>query len=462
MRIKIPFGLQAYESRSLPVNAQELVNMFPEVQPQDSKSNPVVLPSPGSTLYITVGVGPIHGMIVKGGVLYAVSGEELYSVTNGTSTLLGTITGNMRVDMAHNGDQVCIVNGTKGYIYDSTTSTLSEITDTAFYPTNRVVYMERRFVFPRTGTPQFFCSDAFDGTSYDGLNFDQVLNNRDDVVSMIADHGEIWIFTSVGAEVWVYNRNETAFPFSRIDGAYVEKGCYAAHSPAKMDNTFYWLGSDLKIYRSDGYKPTRISSHAIENAIQNYNDPSTATGLTYEYLGHSFYEISFDEATWRFDAATNRWHEGRFGNERYHSNATVRFNKEIIIGDRRNGNIYTLEKTGFDDQEPIIRIASSPQIHSGRLRAVMDRLDVDLDMGIGKTTGQGSDPQMMMTYSNDGGRTWSSERWKTMGSRGEYGKRVRYPQLGMFYQRIFKLRISDPVQPTIIDAYADVEADDAY
>jgi len=318
MRIKIPFGLQAFESRSLPVNAQELVNMFSEAQPRDSKNNPVLIGTPGSTLHVNVGNGPIHGLKVKGDTLYAVSGEELYSIKNGTGTLLGTVLGNTRVSMDHNGDQLCIVNGSRGYIYEST---LTEITDPAFYPTNRVAYLERRFIFPRIGTRQFFCSNAFDGLNYDALNFDQILTNPNDIVSMIADHGELWVLGKNGTEVWIYNRNESAFPYSRIDGAYVEKGCAAVQSPAKMDNTFYWLGHDLKIYRADGYKPTRISTHAIEYAIEGYADPSTAFGLTYEYLGHSFYELTFAEATWRFDSSTGSRQRAMHGNSGpYHAN----------------------------------------------------------------------------------------------------------------------------------------------
>ena len=468
MRINIPFGLHAYEDRSLPVNAQKLINFFVEAQPKDSKNQIVVNNTPGSALWVTVGNGPIHGMRVMENVLYVVSGTELYSITpTGVSTLLGTIAGNVRCSMEHNSIQMCIVNGTKGYIYDITTATLTDISsDPAFYPTNRVAFMYGHFIFPRTGTRQFFCSESYDGLTYDALDFGQLTVDPENVVSMIADHGELWVFSKNNTEVWAYNFQEATFPYSLLIGALVEKGCIAPHSPAKIDNSFFWLGHDMRVYRANGYHPDPISTHAIEHHIRSYSHVETAFGLTFVDQGHQFYELTFpdDDVTWRYDATTGLWHQAMNGNSgRYHANANVFFNQQNLIGDYRNGNIYQLGMDIYTDNgETIYRKASTPHIHSGRLRAVMDRLEIDIEAGIGLTTGQGSDPQLMLKYSDDGGRTWSNERWANMGRIGEYARRVRFSQLGTFYQRMFELNISDPIKGVIINAFADVEAEDSF
>jgi len=67
-----------------------------------------------------------------------------------------------------------------------------------------------------------------------------------------------------------------------------------------------------------------------------------------------------------------------------------------------------------------------------------------------------------MQYSDDGGRTWSAERWANMGRIGEYTRRVRFQQLGMFYQRMFQITLSDPIKPVIIDSFAFVDVEDVY
>lgn len=465
MRIKVPFGLHAYEDRSLPVNAQKLVNFFVEAQPQDSKNNPILNNTPGTTLFATVGSGPIYGMYVLDNILYVVSGESLYSVTTtGITTFLGQIVGNARCSMSDNRFELCIVNGHKGYIYTPSTTALTAISDPAFYPTtNRVAYLQGRFIFPIPNSNQFFCSNYQDGLTYDALNYENVLTKPGDVVSEIADHGELWIFGIKGAEIWVYNRDESSFPFSRIDGSYVEKGCAAAHSIARLENSFYWLGDDLVIYRAQGYIPNRISTHAIERKIKSYGDVSDAFGLTFVEEGHYFYELTFpDHESWRYDATTGLWHQPQSGTSgRYHANAHEFFNNRNLIGDYRNGNIYELSMNQYTDAgDRIYRIASTPHIHSGRQRTVMDELNIDIESGTGLTTGQGNKPQVMLRYSDDGGRTWSNERWANMGPIGEYSRRVKFHQLGMFYQRMFQLTISDPIKPVIIDAFADVEAEE--
>lgn len=465
MRIEIPFGLHAYQDRSLPVNAQKLINFFIEAQPEDSKHPVIVNNTPGSTLFVTLGTGPIWGMRVMNDVLYAVSGTTLYSVTKaGVTASLGTIAGNVRCSMDHNGEQLCIVNGYNGYIYEVGVG-LTAITSADFYPSARVAFLEKRFLFMIPNSNQFFCSNAYDGLTYDGLNFDLTITDPEDIVTLIADHGELWLFGKRGTEVWAYNRNEAAFPFSRIDGSYVEKGCAAVHSPAKIDNSFFWLGHDLVIYRADGYKPTRISTHAIELKIKGYTNIDQAYGSTFSEQGHYFYEITFPGYdTWRYDASTGLWHQAQEGiSGQYHANCHEFFNNSNITGDYRNGNIYTLSMTVYQDNAgTIYRTASTPHIHSGRLRAAMDRLEIDIASGEGLTTGQGADPQLMMQYSDDGGRTWSAERWANMGRVGEFNRRVRFQSLGMFYQRMFQITVSDPIKTVIIDSFAYVDVEDVY
>jgi hypothetical protein len=74
---------------------------------------------------------------------------------------------------------------------------------------------------------------------------------------------------------------------------------------------------------------------------------------------------------------------------------------------------------------------------------------------------QGDDPQAMLDWSSDGGHTWSSEYWASMGGSlgniGEYTKRARWNRLGMGRSRIFRLTISDPVKVVMLGAYAEIE-----
>ena len=80
----IRFAITSYQSRALPLSAQQLVNYFAEAAPKDAKSLVVLLNTPGiKTFCDQVGPGPIRGMEVMDGILYVVSGDELWSVKPG-------------------------------------------------------------------------------------------------------------------------------------------------------------------------------------------------------------------------------------------------------------------------------------------------------------------------------------------------------------------------------------------
>jgi hypothetical protein len=73
-------------------------------------------------------------------------------------------------------------------------------------------------------------------------------------------------------------------------------------------------------------------------------------------------------------------------------------------------------------------------------------LELVFDRGIGTTTGQGADPRVMMRQSWDGGKTWSSERWRTMGKIGQYRARAVWSRMGAAPQRVIEFSIADPVR----------------
>ena len=111
----------------------------------------------------------------------------------------------------------------------------------------------------------------------------------------------------------------------------------------------------------------------------------------------------------------------------------------------------------MDDSEPIVREAISPPIHAMRNNVSMVSFELDMESGIGLPYGQGSDPQAMLSWSDDGGKTWSNEHWASIGKIGEYLTRVKWNRLGMFRQRQIKVVISDPVPVVFISAFAEVK-----
>jgi len=68
------------------------------------------------------------------------------------------------------------------------------------------------------------------------------------------------------------------------------------------------------------------------------------------------------------------------------------------------------------------------------------------------------DPQAMLDWSDDDGRTWSNEHWASMGPIGDYSRRAIWRRLGRSRNRIYRLSITDAVKRVVIGAHLDAEA----
>lgn len=467
--MKIPFATNSYQARSLPLSAQRVVNLFAEAAPADARSPVVLYGTPGLKLFGTVGAGPIRGLHVMGTTLYVVSGDHLYSVSStGTGTDLGKIAGRERttgpVYMADNGRQlVAVQTDGKGTVYDGTT--LTAITDPDFPRVSSVSYVDGYFLFTRRDSGQWFISDLLEATAYDALDFATAETYPDPLVRVFVDHREVWLFGTKSTEVWS-NNGGADFPFQRISGAILERGCAAPASVAKLDNTLFWLGDDAVIYRAAGYQPQRISTHAIEHAMEGYTTLADGLAFTYAQEGHAFYCLTFPGAgvTWVYDASTQLWHEreSRDGEGRslgrWRVNGYADAYNQHVVGDYASGRLYTLDlDEATDNGTAIRREAVSVPLAADGARLSMARLELEFETGVGKTTGQGSAPQAMLQFSDDGGRTWSNERWATLGAIGAYRRRVRWYRLGQFRERYLRLTIADPVKVALIGATTQME-----
>jgi hypothetical protein len=451
------------------MNCQRCVNLFPEI---DRSSRHVVglYGTPGKTLRTTIGTGPIRGLYAGESYLYAVSGTTLYYIdTNWIATSMGTLTSSTgTVSFAENTTQLILADGGSLYTATLPNSTLAVVSD-ADVPSSpsRVDVLDGYAITDNVGTGKFYISSINDATAWDALDFANAEGAPDDIVSVLADHREVWLFGVKTTEVW-YNSGNSDFPFERIQGAFIEQGCAAKHSVAKADNSVFWLGSsdrgDSIVYKATGYQPKRISTHAIEYAISNYSTISDAIGWTYEEEGHTFYVLTFPtgNATWVYDVSTEMWHERSYMNQsdgslgRDRANAHAFFNRNHVVGDYVSGKIYTLDLDVYTDNSEYIkrlRSASSGmdnrvyeismtdpvkavftggdlEVTKGKDRNFHLRLQITMESGVGLVTGQGSDPQVMMRYSDRNGHGWSDELWASAGGVGEYGRRVIYRRLG--------------------------------
>ena len=476
--MKTPILGSTYVARSVNAADARMVNLFPEIVPEGGKEPAFLNRAPGLNLLLTVGSGPIRGLWAFGSFMYAVSGTALYKIDQYyNATFLGTVADNGPVSMSDNGTQLFVACNPQGYIYNATTNVFQQITDGDYPGAVTVGYLDGYFVFNEPNSQKIWITSLLDGLSIDPLDFASAEGSPDGVVGIIVDHRELWVFGTNSVEVW-YDAGTADFPLQRIQGAFNEIGCVAPYSIAKMDNGIFWLGKDARgqgiVYRSEGYTGKRVSTHAVEWQIQQYGDLSNAIAYTYQQEGHSFYVLIFPDAdtTWVYDASTQVWHEragfsnGRF--TRHRSNCQVFFNNLTIVGDYQTGKLYSLDLDVYADNGQIQKWLRSwralPTGKNDLRRTAHHSMQLDCETGVGLNEGQGSNPQVMLRWSDDGGHTWSNEHWTSIGKIGQYGKRAFWRRLGMttkLRDRVYEISGTDPVKIVIMGAELLISGTDA-
>jgi hypothetical protein len=460
--MEVPFIGPSYTLDALGIDAQRCVNMYGEADESGVGKSAVALRRrPGLKLLATQGgTGANRGLYkAANGRFYSVQGSRLSEFDSSwTETVRGTLNTTVGiVSISENVNELVIVDGTNGYTLLFATNTFATISDVDF-PSGATTcaFIDQYILANRAGTQFWNFSALNDATSWNGLDKPSAEGAPDNLVAVFVEDRRIWLFGDSTYEIW-YDSGVGNIPFVRIEGTLKDIGCEAVNSIASVDGHVFWLGGNTQgygqIYMSEGLEARRVSNHAIERDIQTYGDISDAIGITYQEAGHKYYEITFQTGnkTWVYDMSTGWWFQktyldpsdGSINRHRMMNHAF--FDNKNIVGDNSNGNIYHYDSFTYDDNgDPIQCIRTSPHYWNNLDRLFINSFEIDLERGNGLTTGQGSDPQIMLKNSNDGGKTYGGEQWRSTGKQGEYKKRVKWNRQGMARDRVIEVMTSDP------------------
>jgi hypothetical protein len=215
----------------------------------------------------------------------------------------------------------------------------------------------------------------------------------------------------------------------------------------------------------EGYTPKKISGPHEDLLLESMPDPESLHAFAYQKAGHQFYVLTHpQEWTIAWDVLTGQWSYRRTGEYTMGAEPTGGWNattfalngqKQIVGSD--DGNLYYLDHAALTDAgSMLVREITTPQLFAGGEFRSVDRLTVELETGVGLISGQGSDPQIMLSCSKDSGRNWSSPRNADMGTQGQYRTMVNWTRLGRAKDLMFKIRVTDPVTTAITNAYAEI------
>lgn len=415
--------------------------------------------SDGFTSFATVtNGGKCRGLIEMGGSVFGLFATVLAQIsTTGSVSEIGAIPGSSKVSMAHNDASlrqlVIVADGNRYVVVDGG---LTELTDPDLPPPISVTFLNQRILYGIADGRVYF-SAVDDATDISSFDFFTAEGNPDGIVAIIAHLQEVWVFGAESIEVWRDTGNATA-PFRRNEAGVIPKGCLGQATIAELDTDLFWVGDDQVVYKASGYSFQAISTFGVNEAIRSTTDKTAIEGMAFHMNGHAFYVLSGPDWTWAFNRTTGGWDPRySYGLDRWTANHAVAFNNGVILGDYDTNAVYRLSRDAYDEAgTKMVWKARTAPMHAYPNQVCVDALHCDFVLGVGlnSATPSQSDPQVGMRYSDDGGHTWSNQRFVSLGKTEVRNVPVRWWGLGTTGRtgRIWELEASSPVVRTLMFA----------
>jgi hypothetical protein len=503
--MRLPLVGGAYTPRSIIANCQRCINLYPE---RNGNGAPVPLTHyqrPGLVPLIQGPTEPVRNVYrASNGNGYCTIGNTVYAISPSWQLQgLGTITPGVitPVSMVDNGATITVVDGSnQGWLIDMATNAFSVWSDSTglMRGADRIDYIDGFLVMNVAGgNNNEFISTLLNTTVFDSTYFAFKTGYPDPLVSLIVNRNYIILLGALKSELW-FNAGGPTFPFQMVTGYYYEHGLVAKYSLTSSDISVYFLGQDLQgqgiVWRIGGGDQAackRISNHAIEYQIRKMANSvgiADAIGYTYQQDGHFFYVLHFPagDQTWVYDDTLGAqdpdiaWHQECYTDpdtgalHRHRGNCHGFINGKNLVGDFENGTIYAMDLDVYTDTVDGIvcrntYIRSFPHLGTGEVEiGVWGKRPVPadgrrvkytafmLDLECGLSTSNSPDT-VALRYSDDRGRTYSSDILQTTGELGEYLTQPIWRGLGMARDRVFEVEYSTQGPATLNGAWVEGE-----
>lgn len=474
----------SYTAHSTSVADEECINRYAEsIESQGSivsskaygGANALSLRSyfqtPGIVQFCGFPEGPMRGSKEANGRLFVVAGAQLYEVVGGGFTPWGAIAndGNPAC-IAFNSIQLLIVAGGHAYCFMLASNAITEVTGLLAGIPVQCKESDTYFIVSFRNSNKFQMSQVLDGTTWPGQLVNEVSVFPENITSIIVNHRELWILGLFHAQP--YQNTGSAEIYDVIPGALIELGSAATFSAELADNSVFWIGQDERgarmAWRSNGYTPARVSTHAVETDLATYSvaQISGMTSYSYQDAGHLFWVLYIPGSSWSwvYDISEGLWAKrAKWINNAFQAhwgwNHVYAFGKHLI-GDWNSGNLYDMSLAYLTDLGGTIRrLRRAPTVGEEMAWLTHVELTIDYDMGNGPQpplldgAGKPRPPQSMLRWSDDRGKTWSNEHILNLGFAGQTKARATQRRLGRSRYRVYEESMTDPVSAAIVDAY---------
>ena len=438
----------SYALAARKASAQRCVNMYLVPMETAAKSQFILQSVPGLVYVGNLG-GAVRGVFVAGRRMFAVVGGSLMELyANGTHAVRGALaSASGEVGMAYGTTQLVVVDGANGYVLTLASNAFAGISDPDWPGADEVAYLDGFFILTRQDSQQAYVTAIDNAAAIDALDFASAESNPDNIMATVVSHREVVYLGERTIERW-FNAGGADYPFARDAAATAEIGCLAPDSVAMLDNAIFWIGRDVNgsgiVFRDVDRQPARVSTIAVEEALQSSSDLAAAVSYVYQMHGQSFYCINAPglTATWCYEVATGAWHErcdlDGFGQFKAHRVTHMAYLDGAQYAFDALGNWYTVSAGSYTfDGDTIKRTRISPNDVAPLLeRRFYSRFALDCTAG---ESAQGDEPVVELSWSDNGGYTWGDPVSMPYGPVGEYHPRIVWRRLGSARDRVWRV-----------------------
>lgn len=428
---------------------------------------------PGLETFIDLGLGSgarIDGLFwwKQTGCVLAVADGKLFKVTYPSqiatkTNLYGSdrLNQNAKVSFAQDGSYAFMANG--GSILKTDGTNVAEALSDAEAPTTAddVVYLDTYLLANESGTGRFRYSEVGDTLSWRSIARASAMGYPDDISALKIYNREIYLFGAESVEFW---ENDGASPFARVPGGALQVGCIAPKSIVVTSDGVYWLNHNREFVVFNGQSVEQLST-PYDKELESFSAVSDCRGEYLKIDGHGFFFWSFpsEQRTLVYNLTDKTWSEwGVFNSE------TAKYSHWLaadycyapawglhLVGDRSNSVIYKMASSLYDDDGDAIRLVRrSGHIDYGTSqRKRSRRMRFRAKRGHAGTT---RTPQLMVRWKDDN-KSWSNERWYSLGDQGDTDLVVEIGPTGIYKTRQYEFVCTDPVPVIFLYAEEDID-----
>jgi hypothetical protein len=444
------------------------VNLVP-VPTQSGVSQEYLRPADG---LISNGTGPgtDRGGIEWDGILYRVMGSKLVTVAqNGTVTVLGDVGDDGKlVTLDYSFDLLGIASAGNLWFWNPATSTLQQNVDPDLGTVVDVVWVDGYWM---TTDGQFLVvTELTNPLDVNPLKYGSSEVDPDPVNALLKVRNEVYALNRHTIEVFD-NVGGDFFPFQRIDGAQIEKGCIGTHACCVFAEAVAFLGGGFNeapgIYIGANGNANKISTQEIDQLLLNYTEPQLALAKleARNDKTHQHLYVHLSDRTLVYDYAASQATNQQIwftvtstlvGFAPYRARNFVWCFDRWNIGDPLSSAVgYTTDLTSDHYGQQVRWEFGTLMLYNGGKGAVVHELEL---VALTGRVPLGVNPQISTSYSLDG-QSWSQDRFISAGTTGNAAKRLIWWQQGMMRNfRMQRFRGTSAAHLSFLRLEAQIEA----